>query len=139
MKIFKMIVFNILGLIVGVITNIIVLFITKWIFIDILGSVKWLVSLLSWPVDYDTYAFSGIIISTVCASMHLCAKVCRFGQGKFNAACIILGIYEAAVYIITLINTFSEDGFKFSLLWMVIIAVITIVTESISYATNSED
>lgn len=139
MKIFKTIIFNILGLIVGIIANIIVILITKWIFIDILGNVKWLVSLLSWPVDYDTYAFSGIIISSVCISLHLCAKVCRFGEGKFNVACIILGIYEAAVYIITLINTFSKDGFKFSLLWMVIVALITIVIESISYATNSED
>lgn len=138
MRIFKIVLFNLIGFIAGILVGYITLIITRWLFIDLLGSIKLITYVLSWPVDYGTYAATGIITAVAAASLYVCAVLCRIGKGRFNYACILVGLCEIVIFIITLVKTISQYGFSFDIIWMILVILGTLGLFSVSFAKCEE-
>lgn len=134
----KKIFFNILGFVAGVISVVIVNSIATWLLIDIIGSLGFITALLSWPVDYATYAFSGIIISEALLGMFVCAFITKIGKPKYNYSCFVLGVLRIIVWFATFINMFQEHGFNLDLIWMALLSVAVYAFSTFSFGTNEE-
>ena len=138
MRIFKIVLFNLIGLIAGILVGNITLIVTRWLFIDLLGSIKLITAVLSWPVDYSTYAITGIITADAAASLYVCSVLCRIGKGRLNYACILVGLYEIVIFMITVIKTISQYGFSFDVLWMILFILGIVGSFSVSFAKCEE-
>ena len=131
--------FNFLGLIAGAVAIEIVLIIAEWLFLNVIGSISFIVEWLSWPVDYSTYALSTMIIAEAVIGMWLCATISRVGKAKYNYGCFILGIYRIVMWVISIIGMISEYGFNFDIVWTILITLIIYGYVTFSSGANSED
>ena len=118
-NILKIIIFKLLGFLVGAVLGYLARLFSVFIFIDLLGQVKFLTAILSYPVDYATYALTGVIFADAAASLYPCAFISKFGNSKTNYSCFVLGGIRILSYIITTIISISADGFDFSAVWTI--------------------
>lgn len=130
--------FNALGFFVGYYLGAFALQISKWFLFDILGSVKIITSILSWPVDYGTYALSIVIFVDAAVTLYTCSFISKFGRAKYNYSCLILGLIRIIHYISSTIQTIKTDGFDFDIVWVIAIMLIAFLSLSISTTKNEE-
>ena len=122
---FKIILFNIIGFIVGIITTIILFYILKFLFINIIGQISIVTKFLSWPFDYEYYALFTMIIFSVGPGMSICGWFCNLVEAKYNYGVIVLGILGALYSLIEMIMFFSANGFRFIMLVAYLIYIAT--------------
>lgn len=134
----KKIVFNALGFIAGYVAVAIAYSVARWLFIDVLGSIGIIRNLLSWPVDYTTYAISGILLVENFAGMFTCSAITKIGKSQYNYSCILLGVVRIIVWIATVIETWAEFGFSFDLLCMAFTAVVFYIISISCFYKNEE-
>ncbi|MBQ2389595.1 MAG: hypothetical protein II305_06035 [Clostridia bacterium] len=113
---FKIILFNIIGFVAGIIATTILFYILKFLLINIIGQIPIVTKFLSWPCDYEYYALCTIIIFSVGPGMSTCAYFCNLVEAKYNYGVIVLGIFGALYYLIEMIMFFSVNGFRFIML-----------------------
>lgn len=114
---------NLLGFAVGFVAIEAIAFVTTWLFIEVIGSVDFITSLLSWPVDYGTYAYSTIIVTEAFGGIYLCAKISRLSKSDFSYSCFLLALFRIIVWIVFTAGLISQFGFSFDFLWIGIMAV----------------
>ena len=134
----KIIFFNFIGLFAGYFLGHYAQMLAKYIFVDLLGEIRLITSILSWPVEYETYALTGMIFADAAATLLPCALISKFGGAKINYSCILLGILRVATYIYGLIITLSENGFDFSFVWTLIMCLILFVAFTFYTAMNDK-
>lgn len=129
---------NLLGFAVGFVAIEIIAFVTSWLFIDVIGSVDFITSFLSWPVDYGTYAYSTIIAAEAFGGIYLCAKISRLSKSDFSYSCFILALLRIVAWIIFTSDLISNFGFSFDFLWIGIMAVGAYCATGYFFGTNKE-
>lgn len=122
-SIIRKIFFNILGFCSGYYVGGVAVIIAKWLLFDLLGQMKILTTILSWPVDYGTYALTGVIYVDAFVSLFVCSFVTKFAKTEYKYSCFVLGITRILQYLINLIKTTIENGFSLSVIWVVIVSL----------------
>jgi hypothetical protein len=115
---FKRILFNILGFVAGAFALSLSSVIASWLLVDIIGSLGFIRNILSWPVDYGTYAFTGILFAEVAAGLSVCSAITQLGKPKYNISCIALSLYYLIIRVLSVIALWKEYGFSFDVLCM---------------------
>lgn len=113
---FKIILFNIIGFVAGIIATIILFYILKFLLINIIGQIPTVTRFLSWPCDYEYYALFTMIIFSVGPGMSTCGWFCNLVEAKYNYGVIVLGIFGALYQLIKMIVFFSANSFSFIML-----------------------
>lgn len=126
MKIVKPVFFNIVGVVLGIASSIIVYNIAAWIFLSFLPKIPLIPNLLSWPVSYEWYALTGIITADIFAGVAACAFFCNLSTVKYNYGVIFVSLINLVRYVIDFINVINLNGFSFSMLLPYGVALISI-------------
>lgn len=136
-SILKAILFNILGFYAGYYIGGLAVIFAKYLFVDLLGKISFLTSILSWPVEYETYALTGIIFIDAGVSLGICSFISRLGKTKINYSCFVLSAFRVISYISSLITTIASKGFNFSFIWTIVICLIGFIFLTLETANNS--
>lgn len=138
MKIAKPILFNTLGVILGAVGGTIAYFISYWILFELIPLIPFIPKLISWPVDYEWYALTGVLGIDVFAGVGICAFFCNFTETKYNYGVIILSIINILRYLNGFIQNIINNGFTFSLLFAYGFAFVAIFVAFGSGLNNNE-
>jgi len=130
--------FNLLGFITGYLIGYFALKLSTYIFIDLLGEVKFITSILSYPAGYDTYALTAVILSDAFCSLYACAFISKFGKAKYNYSCFVLGTLKIILYVTHSIQSICQFGFNFSFVWTIIICLIGFIALTLGAGKNEE-
>ena len=103
---------NLLGFAVGFVAIEAIAFVTTWLFIEVIGSVDFITSFLSWPVDYGTYAYSTIIVTEAFGGIYLCAKISQLSKSDFSYSCFLLALFRIIVNGISQWKEFGSDKIR---------------------------
>ena len=139
MNIVKKIVSNMGGLVLGFVGGALVCELAKWVFLSLLPQVPFIPALLSWPVDYEWYAFIGVLAADVFAGVGICKFFCDLTETKLNYGVLVLSLINAVRYIIGLIGNIANQGFSLSLLFVYIVAFGGILFAYLSCVANQKD
>ena len=113
----KSILFNTLGVVLGAAGGTISYFIAYWILFDLIPLIPLIPSLLSWPVDYEWYALTGVLTVDIFVGIGICAFFCNVTETKYNYGVIILSVINVLRYLNGFIQNIVNNGFSFSLLF----------------------
>ena len=138
MRVIKAVIFNLLGIILGILVGDIVFLIARTILIDWLGKLGWLTNILSWPVPYYLYALTGIAASHAASSVSVAKFFCLLGNTRFYFGTIIVGLYGIISYIRYLVVNFNESGFSFKILLVYLIMISFFVFATVSSLVDNE-
>ena len=130
--------FNILGFFVGYCAGALAFQVAKWLFFDVLGQIKFLRSILSYPVDYSVYAVTGVIFIDALASLYVCGAVSKIGKANRNYSCYVLAAIRILSYIISLISSIKINGFNFEIAWTIIMSLIAFLVLMNTTAKNED-
>ncbi len=134
-SVIKIIGMNLIGLILAAVVYQIAVSIFGWLFIDVLGKVRFITKILSWPVDYYYYALTGILCAAMAASFPTCNFFCNLAKSKLNYGTIIFGISNALYHLISMILTFINNGFNLSFLFV----SISVIVMSVSFGLDADN
>ena len=126
MKIVKPAFFNIIGVLLGIASSIIVYNIAAWIFLSFIPKIPFIPYLLSWPVSYEWYALTGIITADIFAGVAACAFFCNLSTTKYNYGVILVSLINLVRYVTDFINAINLNGFSFSMLLPYGVALLSI-------------
>lgn len=137
-NVMKAILFNVLGFYIGYYLGYFARYITTVVLVDWLGQIRFLTALLSYPVEYETYALTGIIFADAAASLYPCAFISRFGHTKRNYSCFVLGAVRIFHYVVITIESVYNNGFDLSAIWTIAVSLIGFAVITIGSANNEE-
>lgn len=124
---FKNVVWNLAGLLAGIATALIVNAISHYVFFDLIPKIPAIPSFLSWPVSYDWYAITGVILVTFGASFGVATALCSHAKSKFKYGVTVLLVLGAVYFVITLISYLINNGFSWPALAIYGFAIITCI------------
>ncbi len=133
----KITLFNILGFVSGIITNIIVWALLRFVFIGVLGKIKFITAFISWPVDYEYYALVTIVLGAAFSGAAVCSFICNKVIARYNYAIIVYGLGYFLLYIVDMIMYLVNYGFSFSYLLVGIISAAAYFDISIQFSENN--
>lgn len=137
--ILRKIFFNAIGFLAGHYIGSIAVVIMTYILIDFLGQFEFLTAFLSWPVEYETYALTGIIFADAAVSLNICRFVSAWGKAKQNYSCYALAGMRILSYINAAISAVVQNGFNFSFIWTLIISLIGFAYFGFATAVSEEE
>lgn len=129
---------NLIGLILAFLVQSLTIMLAKWLFIDIIGNIPFIPKLLSWPVDYYYYAYTGAMFAGVYTSISTCNFFCNLVNSKLNYATLIFGIISSIYYLIIMISTFINNGFSFSFMLISVFIVLAYLYFAFSSAHETD-
>ncbi len=135
-SVLRKIFFNVLGFFAGYFVGGIAFELARWLLVGVLGNIKLLRVILSWPVEYGVYATTGVIFIDALVSLNICGLVSKIGKAKRNYSCYILATVRMLSYIISLIATIKSGGFNFDIIWTVIISLGAFILTASATANN---
>lgn len=137
MKIFKTLIFNLLGVILGLLGGAL-FYNLAYLLFDWLGQFTFITKLLSWPIDYTEYALTGIFLIDILSCTAICKLLCEFSHAKYNYGIIAVSVINFIRYIYGFILNISSFGFSFSLLIVYVFAFGAIIIAFTSTIINEK-
>lgn len=135
MKGLKIFLLNTVGFVLGYAANALAYYIANLIF-GLIGSIRFISNLLSWPVDFKTYAATGALYISVAIGIFVCNFFCNLVDSKMNYGTIFFGLINALTSLIMMILMFANNGFHFDILFFYGISIGTYLVMSFSAAEN---
>lgn len=121
----KNIFLNLLGFIFGILGATFAWIIADLILIRWLPQIPIIPKIISWPVSYEWYATTGVIISAIFVG-HICSNfICSFSRTKHNYGTISLSVVLILFFLYTMISQFATQGFSFAVLIVHTLAIAT--------------
>ena len=136
MKNLKSIGLNVLGVVLGSIGGTLIYFFAEWLLFDLIPCIPFIPKLISWPVDYEWYALTGVLCADIGVGIGICSYFCNLVKTRINYGVVALAIINALRYLNGFIAHIMNNGFTFSLLFVYGIAFICILVASISLIEN---
>lgn len=127
---------NIAGIILGYLGGLGGTLIAEWLFYTLIPQIPIIPTILSWPVDYGWYALVGVYSVDIFLGMSICVGLCGLSDWKMNYGAIFLSIVNFIRYIFLMIGAFNENGFKFSILLIFLLAFAGIVFLGVLMSNN---
>lgn len=127
MKVGKVILWNLLGIVLGLLGGGLAQLVSQWLMLSVLPEIPLITSLLSWPVDYSVYALVAIVSVDILAAAGIASFFGEFGNTHINFAVVVVSLVNAVRYISNLVTNISESGFSFGLLVVYVVAFGAIV------------
>ena len=137
---FKNVVWNLAGLFAGIIIAVIVNVVSHYVFFDLIPKIPIIPSFLSWPVSYDWYAMTGVILVTFGASFGVANVLCGHAKSRIKYGVTVLLVLGAIYFVITLISHLTTNGFSWPALTIYGFAIITCIVflfESLASGSSS--
>lgn len=135
MKGLKVFLLNVVGFVLGCAANAIAYYIANFIF-GLIGLIPLIPRLLSWPVDFETYAATGALYISIGIGICVCNFFCNLVSSDKNYGTIAFGIINSILSLILMIMLFSQNGFHFDILFFYGISIGTYLVMSLSAAEN---
>ncbi len=129
--------YNILGVVLGVIGGLIAYYLATLIF-ALLGEIRFIAALLSWPVDFEWYALTGILFADIFVGIGICKYFCDKTEATLNYGVIVLIIINVIRYISGFVKNIVSIGFSFPLLLVYIMALGAIIVMGTSAVPNEK-
>lgn len=118
MRTTKSILFNILGIVLGAVGGTISYFIAYWVLFKFIPLIPLIPAIISWPVDYEWYALTGVLGVDAFAGIGICTFFCNMVETKYNYGVIVLSVINILRYLNGFIQNTNDSGLTFALLFV---------------------
>lgn len=127
MRSLKNVSLNVAGVALGYLVGVIATLIAQWFLFTLIPKIPIIPTILSWPVDYGWYALVGVYSADIFFGTGICATICGLSDWRVNYGVIVLSVINIVRYIAMMIGSFGENGFRFSILIIYLLAILGIL------------